>query len=541
MKRSILRILSLALVISMVFSIPVFSASVYRMRITIEGNTYDTNFVANGTDTVKTEFSQSPLFKYSDSFLDALAQIFSLTYDPSGSVAEGLFVQETNYSYNETPKSVNDVFTRSCLHQTVIEGLSKRNDPAQWEEFINKNITVSYKNSVNADVPVTQDLTDRTIKIGAAYDAADNGKDIHAYTFTLTRTPGDVWEYWKNTAKTYNQYDDVYTIIAEIETVTTGGSSTPVETNPVVVVNEPTAGTETGTDQNTVDTSTDSATSGSRIIVTPKPQPGYKLQNLTVTDAYGNKVPTTKNPDGTFSFTMPDSQVNIRPTFIRVPESPEVTGTNKLLNTGDHILYLIGYPDGSVQPMGNITRAEVCMAFYRLLKNQNVETTVSYPDVKDGAWFAEAVKVISTLNIANGYPDGTFKPNQAITRAEFTAIATRFAEAKGGDVTFKDVPADYWAKDNIATAAAYGWINGYEDGTYRPANLITRAEAATIINHMLGREADGAFADANKTSLEQFTDLQDNSMWYYYDMVEATNAHDFTKSAGSEIWTKLNK
>lgn len=529
MKRSILRILSLVLVIAMISSIPVFAATAYRLKITITGNTYDEDLKPNGTGTVKTTWTQSPRFGAGETFLEAMAQVFSLTYDGNYTDADGRRIG-----------SVDDVFTRSSLHQTVIEGLSKRSDQTEWEAFIDKNITATYKNAANSDVPVASDaLKDRTITISKAYD--DAAKD-HTYTFVLTRSLNDTWEYWANLEEK-NSYDDAYTIIAEIETVTTGGggSSTPVETNPVVVVNEPTTGSETGTDQNTVDTSTDSATSGSRIIVTPKPQPGYKLQNLTVTDAYGNKVPTTKNPDGTFSFTMPDSQVNIRPTFIRVPESPEVTGTNKLLNTDNHILYLIGYPDGSVQPMGNITRAEVCMAFYRLLKNQNVETTVSYPDVKDGAWFAEAVKVISTLNIANGYPDGTFKPNQAITRAEFTAIATRFAEAKGGDVTFKDVPADYWAKDNIATAAAYGWINGYEDGTYRPANLITRAEAATIINHMLGREADGAFADANKTSLEQFTDLQDNSMWYYYDMVEATNAHDFTKSADSEIWTKLNK
>ena len=536
MKRSILRILSLVLVIAMISSIPVFAATAYRLKITITGPKYDYTdpehgdytLESNGTGTVATTWAQSPRFGAGESFLEAMAQVFLRTYDGNYKDADGRRID-----------SVDDVFTRSSLHQTVIEGLSKRKNDTEWKEFIDKTITASYETNTTTVNVDKEDLKEaRTLSISKAYNDAE--KD-HTYTFVLTRSSTDEWEYWANPEEK-NSYDDAYTIIAEIETVTIGGnSSTPVETNPVVVVNESTTGSETGTDQNTVDTSTDSATSGSRIIVTPKPQPGYKLQNLTVTDAYGNKVPTTKNPDGTFSFTMPDSQVNIRPTFIRVPESPEVTGTNKLLNTGDHILYLIGYPDGSVQPMGNITRAEVCMAFYRLLKNQNVETTVSYPDVKDGAWFAEAVKVISTLNIANGYPDGTFKPNQAITRAEFTAIATRFAEAKGGDVTFKDVPADYWAKDNIATAAVYGWINGYEDGTYRPANLITRAEAATIINHMLGREADGAFADANKTSLEQFTDLQDNSMWYYYDMVEATNAHDFTKSAGSEIWTKLNK
>ena len=242
----------------------------------------------------------------------------------------------------------------------------------------------------------------------------------------------------------------------------------------------------------------------------------------------------------TQTFTRVDNNVPVEDGTIIVARPTDYTGaTADKLITDVHDLYLKGYPDGSVKPMGNITRAEVSMAFYRLLKDKSVTGTVSYTDVKADAWYAEAVNALSSIGIIKGYEDGSFKPNQPITRAEFAAVATRFIEAKGGNVKFKDVADDFWAKENISTAAYFGWINGYEDATFRPNNKITRAEAATIINHMLGRNADKSFADGNRSALKQFTDLKDSSKWYYYDMVEATNSHNFTVSDSKETWSGL--
>ena len=176
------------------------------------------------------------------------------------------------------------------------------------------------------------------------------------------------------------------------------------------------------------------------------------------------------------------------------------------------------------------------MIFYRLLKDQDVEITASFPDVKDGDWFAQAVTTLASLKIITGYEDGTFAPGKQISRAEFTAIATRFAKAVNGTVSFSDVSANHWAADNIATGSEYGWINGYEDDTFRPSKPITRAEVAAIVNRMLARAADEAYVGANRDKLVQFSDLQDTAKWYYLDMVEATNEHDFTKTDGVESW-----
>ena len=216
--------------------------------------------------------------------------------------------------------------------------------------------------------------------------------------------------------------------------------------------------------------------------------------------------------------------------------SPVDTGVANWLITDDHIVYLRGYEDGTIRPTGSITRAEVAMMFYRLLKDKNIEAPEGYVDVSAGMWYSEAVNALSSLDILSGYGDKTFLPNNPISRAEFAAVATRFAIAAGGDASFPDIPNGYWAEANIATAAKYGWINGYEDGAYRPSGNITRAEAATIVNHMLGRAADEQYVLANRSRLVQFSDLQSTSVWYYFDMVEASTAHDFTTDGGAETW-----
>ena len=217
---------------------------------------------------------------------------------------------------------------------------------------------------------------------------------------------------------------------------------------------------------------------------------------------------------------------------------PTVTGVADWLNTDDHIVYLNGYPNGTVAPDGSITRAEVAMIFYRLLRDKNVPIAKSYTDVSDDEWYAQAVGVLSSLGILRGYEKGDFRPQNPITRAEFAAIATRFAKATGGDVSFYDVPRDHWAYGNIATASTYGWVNGYGDGTFGPQGQITRAETAAIVNRMLARAADEDWVLANPDKIRYFLDLQDPKKWYYFDLVEASNEHDFTKDNGVEKWGK---
>ena len=178
--------------------------------------------------------------------------------------------------------------------------------------------------------------------------------------------------------------------------------------------------------------------------------------------------------------------------------------------------------------------------FYRLLLDKDVEITTGFKDVDEKAWYATAVNTLASLGIITGYKNGTFKPNQAITRAEFTAIAVRFAKELKGEHNFKDVSKKFWANDAIATATSYGWLSGYKDGTFRPDNKITRAEVATCINRMLNRAADETYINAHLNDLKQFPDLKKKD-WYFYDMVEAINAHDYHRENLIEKWDALVK
>ena len=199
-----------------------------------------------------------------------------------------------------------------------------------------------------------------------------------------------------------------------------------------------------------------------------------------------------------------------------------------------------GYPDGSFKPEGNITRAEVTTAFYRLLTTETrdsifTSTKAPYSDIAVSQWFNKAIASMSTGKYVMGYPDGSFGANKNITRAEFVAIAARFMNAKDGTVTFSDVSTTNWAYQYISTAVSYGWIEGYEDGTFRPNQPITRAEAMTIINRMLNRGVD------ENGLMEGYKDWPDNvkGAWYYFDVLEATNDHEYTGTRPVEQWTSL--
>ena len=221
-----------------------------------------------------------------------------------------------------------------------------------------------------------------------------------------------------------------------------------------------------------------------------------------------------------------------------------------VLEKGDHFAYIIGYKDGYVRPNRNISRAEVATIFFRLLTDDAREkywsSTNNYSDVKDTDWCNNAISTLSNMGILKGYEDGTFHPNAPVTRAEFAAIAARFSDGAADDyATFSDVPNDYWASKEIAKAAKLGWIKGYTDGTFRPTNNITRAEVMTLVNRVLERGVD------EKGLTEDAIQWADNKPgdWYYYDVQEATNSHEYVRTDREikdqtfcyEEWIKLKE
>lgn len=213
------------------------------------------------------------------------------------------------------------------------------------------------------------------------------------------------------------------------------------------------------------------------------------------------------------------------------------------LNTKDHFAYVVGYPDGTVRPQGNITRAEVATIFFRMLTDQSRSGIWSqsngYRDVAQDQWFNNAVSTLSNGKILTGYEDGTFRPDRSITRAEFATMAVRFFSSKyEGKDLFPDIDK-HWAQQYINAAANQGIINGYEDGTFRPDQSITRAEAMTIVNRVLERHPDKEHLLSN---MIRWPDNSDATKWYYADVQEATNSHDYTmdtKKDAFETWKKL--
>ena len=214
------------------------------------------------------------------------------------------------------------------------------------------------------------------------------------------------------------------------------------------------------------------------------------------------------------------------------------------LNGDDHYAYIVGYPNVNVEPNGNITRAEVATIFFRLLTEEvrtaNSTQSNSLSDVTRGQWFNHAVSTLSSMGIVKGHNDGTFAPNAPITRAEFAAIAARFDD-KNTDTSskFTDI-ASHWAKNEIGIAANKGWINGYPDGTFRPNQYITRAEAMTLVNRVLNRLPENSSDLLD--SMIKWPDNSDASAWYYLAVQEATNSHaysDKSKDDKYEKWTTI--
>lgn len=208
------------------------------------------------------------------------------------------------------------------------------------------------------------------------------------------------------------------------------------------------------------------------------------------------------------------------------------------LGTDDHIAYVYGYPDGTVRPNGTITRAEVTTIFYRLLtsarRDEIFTSENSFRDVNSSMWYNKAASSMAAGGYIQGYADGTFGANKPITRAEFVCLAARFATKTTGFASYTDVDNGHWAARSIAICASNGWVQGYEDGTFRPDQPITRAEAMTIINRMLGRGVSKGYVCKGAV---RYTD-NDPGSWYYYEILEATNDHEYRNARPFEQWIR---
>jgi len=233
---------------------------------------------------------------------------------------------------------------------------------------------------------------------------------------------------------------------------------------------------------------------------------------------------------------------------VTVPEIvvPEIT-VPEITATEHHGVYVVGRDDGNFSPDHSITRAEAAAIFARLLAERKGDfiTTAAvtkFKDIPSNIWYSGYVKYLTNFGVIYGRADDQFVPDDSITRAEFTAMAVRFFDEYGGGndeikeqyAGFTDVSEGYWASEYIRDAAIHGWINGYNDGTFRADNSITRAETVTLINRLLGREADRAYISANLSRLKTFPDVEP-AHWAYYDILEAANTHDAV-SGKSEKW-----
>ena len=297
---------------------------------------------------------------------------------------------------------------------------------------------------------------------------------------------------------------------------------------------------------------------------------GYKLSAVTVdgnsVGVSSEEVPTAlvKNTDGTYTYTFADviedhvilvtfsknggggggGGGSVEPAPTPEPNRPQWNPDIPQLTTDDHFAYMQGDNEGLFQPNNQISRAEVVAVLARLMcggMDVPKADTCAFTDVSANAWYYDYVAYLEKYHIINGLGDGTFAPERSITRAEFAAMIMRYflTDDYTGDPIFTDVDEDYWAYDAINKAHYYGFVQGYTDGTFAPNQSIRRAEAVTIINRVLEREADQKYVNDHIGDLKLYPDVP-NTYWAYYDILEASNSHDFKKAGNNvESWTKI--
>ena len=271
------------------------------------------------------------------------------------------------------------------------------------------------------------------------------------------------------------------------------------------------------------------------------------ITNITVTDKNGKNVSVSKSTDkdGKITLTLPngadlnDNHYTIKATDSKGNAKADISivlkdkkknianGTTDkngmlILPASEHKAYIFGYADGTFRPDNNMSRAEAAAIFARLIseqKGEKISSKSSFNDVSKNEWYSDYIGYLSKYGIIKGYADNTFRPNDNVTRAEFVAMTVRFNslfnEVKKGSYTVKytDVASNYWAYSDVAYAKHAGWLNGYADGTFKGENAITRAEVVTVVNRATGRKADEGYITKNVSVLNKFTDIRNNSMW----------------------------
>ena len=311
---------------------------------------------------------------------------------------------------------------------------------------------------------------------------------------------------------TYRDNDRLYTVTVTLKGYTTGSGSsgnTPVAPDGHKIVVEPVPNNTLRADKNTL------SKGETAVIRDSAASNGYVLSDLAVKDVSGNDIPVSKQSDGVYAFTMPESSVSVRAMMVA---DPDMTGISKQLNTDQDIAYMQGMADGRFYPASSVTRGQVAQIFYRLLKDRNVTSSITFADVPDTLWCAEAVNTLAALDIVRGIGNGQFAPNQPITRAQFVTMCARFTQLSASGETFTDVPASHWAYDAISTASSFGWVNGIGNGQYAPNQYIPRAQAAAILNRLLGRCMAGeSYEDAR-----HYTDVSE-SHWAWKNICEASD------------------
>lgn len=313
---------------------------------------------------------------------------------------------------------------------------------------------------------------------------------------------------------TYRDNGRLYTVTVTLKAYTTGsdsGVNPPVVPTPDghKVVVEPVPNNTLRADKNTL------PKGETAVIRDSAASNGYVLSDLAVKDVSGNDIPVSKQSDGVYTFTMPESSVSVRAMMVA---DPDMTGISKQLNTDQDIAYMQGMADGRFYPASSVTRGQVAQIFYRLLKEQKVSSKSTFTDVPDTLWCAEAVNALASLGIVEGVGNGKFAPNQSITRAEFVTICARFTQVSASGETFTDVPASHWAFDAISTAASFGWVNGVGNGQFAPNQHITRAQAAVLLNRLLGR----CMAGQSYENARQYPDIP-QTHWAWKNICEASD------------------
>ena len=264
-----------------------------------------------------------------------------------------------------------------------------------------------------------------------------------------------------------------------------------------------------------------------------------------VSDYCADGYVSSKNSDGTYSVLVQSKKRDdntsgggkVTPVYTNPTYTKDIFGVEHKT----HVAYINGYEDGTVKPDGNITREELAAILYRVSNDTSsvVASGNKFTDVPADRWSAGAIEFMANKKVVNGYEDGSFKPANNLTRAEFAAMVARFADLTdtAASRTFSDVDSSYWGFKSIMALNKAGYVNGYEDGTFRPEANVTRAEVMTVINKIIGRSADASYVKSLDNN--RFSDLNKDS-WYYVDVIEATTDHNYKlNSSGVEIeWSK---